>query len=134
MTRPPRKAKRKKVRSSPTRAVKHRWRDYRTAAGRRPVKEFLDTLSDEDAASVVAAMREVRQKGVGAARHVADEIYEVRADGKGVIYRILFATQGQRKQVFLALEGFKKKTQTTPAKTITLAKRRLRDWERRGEN
>jgi phage-related protein len=115
------------------RAVTHRWRDYKTASGRRPVKEFLDRLNDEDLASVVAAMREVRQQGLQAARHLEGEIYEVRADGKGVIYRVLFAPQGRRKQVFLSLEAFKKKTQKTPPEAIRLAKRRLLDWERRGE-
>jgi phage-related protein len=115
------------------RTVKRRWRDYETAAGRRPVKQFIAELSDEDAASVAAAMREVRHGGLGAARHLEGEIYEVRAGGRGVIYRILFAPQGERKQILLALEGFKKKTQKTPPRVIALAKRRLRDWERRGE-
>ena len=77
-------------------------------------------------------MKEVREQGLQGARHLDGEIYEVRADGHRVIYRILFAPQGSRKRVLLALEGFKKKTQKTPTKTIALAKRRLRDWERRG--
>src|SRR5206468_3496922 len=38
-----------------------RWRDYRRSAGRRPVKEFIEALSDEDAAEVAAAMAEVRE-------------------------------------------------------------------------
>jgi len=115
------------------RVVSHRWRDYRTASGRRPVKELLDRLDDDDLASVIAAMKEVRRAGLQAARHLDGEIYEVRADGKGVIYRILFAPQGKRKQVFLSLEALKKKTQKTPPEAIRLAKRRLRDWEQRGE-
>lgn len=78
-------------------------------------------------------MREVRQQGLKAARHLDGEIYEARADGKGVIYRILFAPQGKRKQVFLSLEALKKKTQKTPPEAIRLAKRRLRDWQQRGE-
>lgn len=119
--------------SSTQRAVRHRWRDYRTASGRRPVKEFLDRLDDEDLASVIAAMTEVRQQGLKSARHLDGEIYEVRADGKGVIYRVLFAPQGKRKQVFLSLEALKKKTQKTPPEAIRLAKRRLRDWKQRGE-
>ena len=57
----------------------------------------------------------------------------MRADGKGVIYRVLFAPQGKRKQVFLSLEALKKKTQKTPAEAIRSAKRRLREWEQRGE-
>lgn len=115
------------------REAKRRWRDYTTASGRRPVKDFLADLDDADLASVAAAMREVREEGLRAARHLDGEIYEVRADGKGVIYRVLFAPQGKRKQVLLALEAFKKKTQRTPPQTIAVAKRRLRDWEKRGE-
>lgn len=77
-------------------------------------------------------MKEVRDDGLKAARHLDGDIYEVRAEGTQVIYRILFAPQGRYKQVLLALEGFKKKTQKTPPQTIRLAKRRLRDWKRRG--
>ena len=112
---------------------KRRWRDYRTGAGRRPIKDFIDGLSDADAAAVVAAMRDVRDIGLAAARHLRGEIYEVRADGDRQTYRILFAPEGRRSQVLLALEGFSKKTQKTPPEKIRLAERRLADWRRRGE-
>ncbi len=112
---------------------KRRWRDYRTAAGRRPIKEFVDGLSDTDAAAVVAAMRDVRDAGLAAARHLRGEIYEVRADGDRQTYRILFAPEGRRSQVLLALEGFSKKTQKTPPEKIRLAERRLTEWRRRGQ-
>lgn len=82
---------------------------------------------------MVAAMRDVRRHGLKAARHLDGEIYEVRADGKGVIYRILFAPQGKRNHVFLSLEAIKKKTQKTPREAIRLAKRRLHDWRQRGD-
>jgi phage-related protein len=111
---------------------KRRWRDYRTVAGRRPIKEFIDALSDTDAAAVVAAMKDVRDTGLAAARHLKSEIYEVRADGDRQTYRVLFAPEGRRSQVFLALEGFSKKTQKTPPEKIRLAERRLADWRRRG--
>jgi phage-related protein len=111
---------------------KRRWRDYRTAAGRRPIKEFIDGLSDTDAAVVVAAMRDVRDVGLAAARHLRGQIYEVRADGDRQTYRILFAPEGRRSQVLLALEGFSKKTQKTPPEKIRLAERRLADWRCRG--
>lgn len=114
--------------------IKRRWRPYTTAVGNSPVRKFIDGLDDDDAAEVVAAMGEVRREGLSAARHLRDEIYEVRADGKDVIYRILFAEQGKKGQVLLSLDGFKKKTQRTPPEKIDLAKRRLRDWENRGES
>ena len=49
---------------------KRRWRDYRTAAGRRLIKEFIDRFSDVDAAAVVAAMKDVQEAGLNAARHL----------------------------------------------------------------
>jgi phage-related protein len=112
---------------------RRRWRDYRTGAGRRPIKEFIEGLSDTDAAAVVAAMKDVRETGLGAARHLRSDIYEVRADGDRQTYRILFAPEGRRSQVLLALEGFSKKTQKTPPAKIQLAERRLSDWRRRGQ-
>jgi phage-related protein len=111
---------------------RRRWRDYRTAAGRRPVAEFVRALTDADAAAVAAAMKEVALEGLAAARHVRGEIYEVRADGDRVSYRILFATEGKRGQILFALEAFRKKAQKTPPGTIALAERRLRDWRTRG--
>src|SRR6266511_4654188 len=71
--------------------------------------------------------------GTRAARHLRSDIYEVRADGDRQTYRILFAPEGRRSQVLLALEAFSKKTQKTPPEKIRLAERRLADWRRRGE-
>ena len=113
---------------------RRRWRLYRTQAGRSPVREFLDGLSDSDAASVAAAMRDVAVDGLAASRHLTGDIYEVRADGDRQAYRMLFATEGRRGQVLLALEGFSKKTQRTPAPRIAVAQRRLNDWRARGRS
>jgi phage-related protein len=112
--------------------VRRRWRDYRTEKGKRPVKEFFDKLSDVDAAAVVAAMRDVQERGLPAARHLRGDIYEVRAEGDRQIFRVLFATEGRRGQVLLSLEAFSKKTRKTPPEKIRLAERRLVDWRRRG--
>ena len=78
-------------------------------------------------------MEEVRDRGLRAARHLDGEIWEVRVDGDRVIDRILFAEEGSRGQILLALDGFNKKTQKTPRSTIDLARRRLADWRRRGD-
>jgi phage-related protein len=107
------------------------WNFYRTAAGNCPVREFLGELSDEDAASIAEAMKEVRDEGKSAARHLRGELYEVRADGQDVIYRVVFATEGKFNQVLLALSSFVKKTQKTPPQEIDLALERLRDWRSR---
>lgn len=112
-------------------AGKRRWRHYETAGGRRPVLEFIRGLSDTDKAEVLAAMKEVRREGARAARHLHGDLYEVRADGERVVYRVLFATEGERGQVLLSLAAFNKKTQRTPPEQIRLAERRLHDWRSR---
>ncbi len=108
-----------------------RWRVYATPSGRSPVREFLDTLTDAEAADVAAALRDVRNHGLSAAKHVEGEIYEAKADSDRRTFRILFAQEGIHDQVLLALEGFTKKQQRLPRQKIQLAQRRLRDWRAR---
>jgi phage-related protein len=97
------------------------------------VRDFVRGLSDDEAAAVLAAMREVRELGHEAGRHLEGPIWEVRADGDRATYRILYASVGSKGRILLALVGFSKKTQKTPPRTIALARRRLRDWHQRGE-
>src|SRR6266496_3666257 len=110
---------------------RYRWRDYRTASGARPVKQFIDELTDEEAAAVIAAMKEVAEHGQGAARHLRGEIYEVRTQADRRAFRILFAQE--TKFILLSLSGFEKKRAKTPPSEIELAESRLKDWRRRGQ-
>jgi phage-related protein len=121
------------ARAEATRPKRRRWRAYATASGRRPVERFIDDLNDFDAAAVLAGMEEIRDRGLPAARHLGGDIWEVRVDGDRVAYRVLFAEEGSRGQILLALEAINKKTQKTPRSSIELAKRRLADWRRRGD-
>jgi phage-related protein len=50
-------------------------------------------------------------------------LFEVRADGARVIYRVLFAREGEHGQVLLLLVAFNKKIQKTPPAQIELAAR-----------
>jgi hypothetical protein len=112
---------------------RRQWRYYETPAGNKPVKKFIDGLSDADAAEVFAGMRDVANVGLSVARHLRGDIYEVRVDGENLAFRVLFASEGRFKQVLLALEGLAKKTQRTPPQAIRLAERRLSDWRSRGK-
>jgi phage-related protein len=76
-------------------------------------------------------MRHVAQEGLVEARHLRGEIYEVRADSGSSSYRVLFALEGRRGQILLALEAFQKKSQKTPTRIVELAERRLQDWRSR---
>lgn len=112
-------------------AVKLRWRDYVTPSGSRPVKKFIDDLADEDAAAVAAAMKDVQSTGLEAARHLRGDIYEVRAEGNKQSFRVLFAQEGSKGRILLALEAISKKSQKTPDGTIKLCETRLAVWRRR---
>jgi phage-related protein len=112
---------------------KRQWRDYHTASGARPIRDFLLALPDEDRAAILEEMEYVRQHGTSVARHVRKGIYEVRATYDTKAYRILFACEGRFHHVLLALDGFQKKTQQTPPAHIKLAEQRLADWRRRGK-
>jgi phage-related protein len=107
-----------------------RWRDYRTLAGARPVKAFLDTLTDREVAAVVAAMREVAEYGISRARHLRGDVYEVRTSADRRSLRILFSQEARF--VLLALSGFMKKTAKTPPSEIELGEARLAGWRARG--
>ena len=112
---------------------RRQWRDYRTRAGGRPVKVFLDELTDEEVAAVVAGMKDVVKRGLAAAKHLRDDIYEVRAEAATRSFRVLFSTEGRYSQVLLSLSAFEKRTQKTPPRELQLAQTRLRDWRTRGQ-
>jgi phage-related protein len=111
--------------------TKRRWRYYRTAVGASPVREFLDELDVPDRDAVRASMQAVRAVGLTAARHLKGDVYEVRAGRAGRAWRILFAAEGRRSQVLLAVSAFEKKSQKTPPSELELAEQRLRDWRSR---
>ncbi len=116
------------------RRYRRQWRFYRSAAGREPVRDFLDQVSDEDAAAIAAAMKQVRDTGRGHVdvNHLYHEIWQVEIDGMRVIYRLLFAEEGRFSQVLLALEIVNKKWQSAKSRHIAVAERRLADWRARG--
>jgi phage-related protein len=115
---------------------RRRWRFYRTPGGREPVRDFLYSakLSDNDAAAIAVAMREVRALGREHpdVYHLRDDIWQVEIDGERVIFRLLFAEEGRFGQVLLALEVINKKWQKAREQNIRLAEKRLSDWRQRG--
>lgn len=99
-----------RAREATKRKRRRQWRDYRTISGARPVKDFLDKLTDEEVAAVVAGMKDVAENGLPAAKHLRGDIYEVRADAPTRSFRLLFSAEGRFKRV-LSLSAFSKKTQ-----------------------
>jgi phage-related protein len=96
------------------------------------VKSYLDELSDEEVAAIVAGMKEVAERGLAASRHLRGAIYEVRADARTRSFRLLFSNEGRGGRILLSLSVFEKRTQKTPGRELELAERRLSDWRARG--
>ncbi len=119
--------------TKPKLSVGHRWRFYETAAGNRPAQDFIDEQTDDDAAEILAEMAVVRSEGLRAARHLQDDIYEVRVTGTNKKFRVLFAPEGKKGRILLALDVWPKTTQKTPPAKIKTAKQRLADWRARGK-
>ena len=96
--------------------TRRRWRFYRTAAGREPVREFRDDrrVSDEDAARIVAAMQEVRREGRAHpdGNHLKGDIWQSEIDGRRVSYRVLYAEEGRAGRGRPALAGADKRWRT----------------------
>jgi phage-related protein len=118
--------------AAPTKKPTRQWRDYRTAAGGRPVKTFIESLTDEEVASIIAGMKDVVERGLAVAKHLRGDVYEVRADASSRSFRLLFSAEGSYSQVLLSLSVFEKRTQKTPSRELDLAETRLRDWRLRG--
>lgn len=115
-----------------SRPVKRRWRHYATSSGVRPVDRYLDGLTDDAAARVLAKMAKIRVEGTSAARHLVEDLWEARVDGQDVTHRILFTEEGSKSRILLALEGFTKKSRKTPPRFIELALQRRDEWRSRG--
>ncbi len=80
-------------------------------------------------------MKEVREHGVRAtARHLRGRLFEVRANGLDESYRLVFAQEGRKGRILLALVILSKKTQKTPEGDLRLAEHRLADWRIRGQH
>nr|VFK17495.1 MAG: Phage-related protein [Candidatus Kentron sp. LFY] len=104
---------------------------YRTAGGRSPVEEFLDSLSPKQAQKVVWVLQLVEEIDIVPVRYFkkltgTDEIWEVRIDVGGDTFRILGFPDGKR---FVVLNhAFQKKTRKTPEKEIRVAEKRKHDY------
>ncbi len=105
-------------------------RFYRTADGRCPVEEFLDSVGAKQAQKVLWVLRVVGElprvpdqylkKLVG-----TEDLWEVRADFGGDAFRLLgFFDEGL---LVILTNGFAKKTQKTPSREIGRAAARRAD-------
>lgn len=104
---------------------------YRTASGRSPVEEFLDSLDSKQAqkaAWVLQLVEELDRVPVQYFKKLVstDDIWEVRVRMGNNIFRFLGFLDGSKRLVLN--HAFQKKTQKTPSKEIRIAENRKRDY------
>ncbi len=83
---------------------------YRTADGRCPVIEYLDSLESKDAAKISFSISIVEELDVIPSsyfKHLDDGIYEIRAQGGNNIFRLLGFFF--KRSLIILTNGFSKK-------------------------
>jgi len=110
---------------------------YRTESGSSPVEEFLDSLESKQAQKVAWVLQLIEELDVVPAQYFkklvnADDLWEVRVQIGGNIFRILGFLEGDR--LIVLNHAFQKKTQKTPKQDIKLAESRKHDYLRRSQS
>jgi phage-related protein len=111
--------------------VSPRWEvdDYRGPRGARPVKAFLDGLSeaarDRTAAYLEMLAREGNALRFPQSRPLGDGIFELRIPVPDGALRLLYCFLPGRRAI--VLHGFAKKKQKTPPEDLALARARKAD-------
>ena len=102
---------------------------YASGSGNEPVREWLKTMAKADRRAIGEDVAYVQYKWpIGKPRvdHLRGEIWEVRTGLGNRIARILFAVDDG---MMVLLHGFIKKTQQTPSEDLTLAAKRLKEYQ-----
>ena len=109
---------------------------YETAAGKCPVREFLDQLKADDPddfAAVVAGFAKLRNRQYHReplSKAIGDGLFELRHVGK-LNTRVLWFFMKDRRIV--AVHAIRNKGQAIPARELNTARERMRDWRKRAE-
>jgi phage-related protein len=103
---------------------------YRTRAGAEVVRDWLRGLNELERNTIGQDLMRVQYRwpvGMPLCRALGDGLWEVRSNLPGNrIARVLFSVRDGR---IIALHGFIKKTQKTPADDMTLARRRDQEFQ-----
>lgn len=103
---------------------------YRTNKNDCPVKDFLDTLTDKEAAKVLAVFKTVENENLVSSQFFKKlkgyDIWEIRVKWSSKIFRFLcFFYKGN---IVVLTHGFIKKDQKTPLREIKKAITYIKDF------
>ena len=107
---------------------------YLTDAGKSPVQEYLDTLSDKQVTKIAWVLKVIRDINPIPSNYFkklvnTDDIWEIRVNVGNNTFRLLGFFSGN--DLIILTNLFQKKSQKTPTKEIRLAERRKQNHLRR---
>jgi len=107
---------------------------YKTSNDKSPVKDWIVELDTKTKAKVLKNIEMLKEFNINLkapfVKPLEDKLYELRTKDTKGIYRIIYFAYTN--QTFYLLNGFVKKTQTTPRKEIELAKLRMKEIIKNG--
>ena len=103
---------------------------FKNSSGKCPVEEFLDDLSGKEAQKITWIMQLIEEIDKVPAQYFkklknTEDIWEIRAQTGSNIFRILGFFDAN---IFIATNGFRKKSEKTPAHEIYLATKRKNEY------
>ena len=104
---------------------------YKTSAGKSPIQEYLNTLSDKQVTKITWVLKLIREINPVPTKYFkklgnTDSIWEIRVDAGRDTFRLLGFLDGR--ELIILTNSFQKKTQKTPSKEIKLAERRKKEY------
>jgi len=104
---------------------------YRTASGKCPVKEHLDSLTDVQATKIAWVLKLIRELDQIPSRYFkklvkTNNIWEARVDVGKNTFRLLGFFHDR--ELIILTNSFQKKSQKTPLKEIRLAEKRKKEY------
>lgn len=110
---------------------------YRSASGKCPIQDHLDTLTDNQVTKVAWVLKLIREIDRIPTKYFkklvnTDDIWEVRIDAGKDTFRLLGFFYG--KELIILTNSFQKKTQKTPLQEIRLAEKRKKEYLGRSQN
>lgn len=118
-------------------AVRYRAHYYRTASGKEPAADFIESLNKKKRATLMAAIREILcEQGIDVCasewgKNLGKGLCEFRVREKGVLLRVLFHAHGDK--MVLLLSGYDKGRKPSKKKQdaeIDRARKYLADYKR----
>jgi phage-related protein len=106
-------------------------RFYRTASGKCPVENHLDSLTDIEMTKIAWVLKLIREIDQIPPKYFkklvnTKDIWEVRVNVGRNTFRLLGFFHGR--ELIILTNSFQKKTQQTPKKEIRLAERRMKEF------